>query len=101
VAATDEAAVEKLASGGRRKAVRLMTEATSNLTTHLMMRWKALEKELLVKYMDGNVKVQAEDGSYKTITPDGNIPVSPGHPAQRERWLRAIVNDHGETLKME
>lgn len=77
-----------------------MTEASSTLTTHLMRRWKELEKELLVKYMDGNVKVTDEQGNYKMITPGGTIPVSPQHPEQRERWLRGIVEDHGETIIM-
>ena len=101
VAETDAAALKKMEKGNRKKAIKLMTDASSELTTHLMKRWKELEKELLVKYLDGNVKVQGEDGKYKIITPDGNIPVSPKHPEQRERWLRGIVQDHGETLKME
>lgn len=100
IAETDEAAVAKLANGSRKKAVKLMTEASSNLTSHLMKRWKNLERELLVKFLDGNVKVE-ENGKYKMTTPDGDIPVSPGHPLQRERWLRAVVQDHGETLKAE
>ena len=87
-----------LVKGNRRKAVKAMTEASSSLTSHLMTRWKELEKTLLVKYMDGNVKVQGEDGKYKMTTPDGDIPVQPEHPKQRERWLKGIVNDHGKTL---
>ncbi len=99
VAETDKAALNYLDKGNRRKAVKVMTEASSNLTTHLMTRWKELERELLVKFMDGNVKVQGEDGKYKMTTPDGDIPVQPQHPAQRERWLKGIVNDHGDILK--
>lgn len=100
VAATDETVVNLLSRNNKKKAVRVMTEASSTLTTHLMRRWKELEKELLVKYMDGNVKVTDEQGNYKMITPGGTIPVSPQHPEQRERWLRGIVEDHGETIIM-
>ena len=97
---TDFKASRYLWDGKRKKAIKEMTEASSDLATHLMMRWKALEKELLVNYMDGNVKVM-EGGKYKMTTPDGAIPASPAHPAQRERWLRGIVNDHGEILEAE
>ena len=98
VAETDQKALDYLVKGNRRKAVKTITEASSELASHMMRRWKELEKELLVKYMDGNVKVQGEDGKYKMTTPDGDIPVQPQHPEQRERWLKGIVNDHGETL---
>ena len=50
--------------------------------------------------MDGNVKVKDEAGNYKMTVPGGDIPASPKHPAQRERWLKGIVNDHGETLQV-
>ncbi|MBQ9584132.1 MAG: C69 family dipeptidase [Bacteroidales bacterium] len=100
VAETDAAVLKLLEKGNRRKAVRLMTEATSNLATHLIVRWKQLEKEMLVNYMDGNIKVTDSDGRYKMNTEGSDIPASPKHPAQRERWLRGIVNDHGTTLEV-
>ena len=100
VEATDKKAAKYMESGQRKKAVKAMTETSSALASHLMVRWKELEKELLVKYLDGNVKVTGSDGAYKMTTPGGNIPVQPEHPAQRERWLRGIVKDHGETLKV-
>lgn len=98
IAATDAKALELVQKGRNKRAVKLMTETSSSLATRLLVRWKELEKELLVKYMDGNVKVQDKQGNYKTINNEGKVPVSPEHPVQRERWLRAIVNDHGETL---
>ena len=100
VAETDAKAKALLDKGNRKKAVKIMTEATSGLATHLMKRWKELEKELLVDFMDGNVKVKDEAGNYKMTVPGGDIPASPKHPAQRERWLKGIVNDHGETLQV-
>ena len=101
IAATDAKALELVQKGRNKRAIKLMTETSSSLATTLLMRWKELEKDLLVKYMDGNVKVQDGQGGYKTINDEGKVPVSPEHPAQRERWLRAIVNDAGETLVAE
>ncbi len=75
-----------------------MTETTQSLADDMMARWHRLENDLLVKYLDGNVKVQDENGEYVKLHPDTRIPVSPEHPAQREHWLRAIVRDHGDVL---
>ena len=98
IEATDMKAAAYMENGRRKKAVNAMTETSCQLASQLMVRWKELEKELLVKYLDGNVKVVGSDGKYKMTTPGGDIPASPGHPAQRERWLKGIVKDHGETL---
>ncbi len=48
-------------------------------------RWKKLGEDLLVKYMDGNVK-----------DTQGNIT----HPKYPDSWYRAIVKDHGEVIKV-
>jgi dipeptidase len=47
-------------------------------------RWRTLGTELLVKYMDGNVK--SEFGEAK-------------HPPYPESWYRRIVEDNGEELR--
>ena len=99
VAETDATALRLLEKGNRRKAVKVMTEASSELASSLMIRWKELEREMLVKYMDGNVKATDRDGRYKMNCEGTKIPASPGHPKQRERWLQGIVKDHGETLE--
>ena len=98
---TDRKAAAALDKGNRRKAVNAMTETSSKLASHLISRWKEIEREMLVKYLDGNVKVTDKDGSYKMNTEGSNIPASPQHPAQRERWLRGIVGDHGDTIIVE
>ncbi len=48
-------------------------------------RWKKLGEDLLVKYMDGNVK-----------DAQGNVT----HPKYPEYWYRAIVQDHGPVIKV-
>ena len=50
--------------------------------------------------MDGNVKVQNEDGSYQRNIEGSRIPISPEHPDFPERWLMGIVHDNGEVLKV-
>ncbi len=98
VAETDEQALRLVEKGKVKKAKKLMTETTECLADDMMARWHRLENALLVKYLDGNVKVQDENGEYVKLHPDTDIPASPEHPAQREHWLRAIVRDHGDVL---
>ena len=100
VSSTDAEVVRLLEKGNRKKAVRKMTETSSDLASALIIRWKKLEKELLVKYMDGNVKVTDENGNYKMLEEGGSIPASPAHPKQRQRWLKGIVEDHGDVIEM-
>ncbi|MBP5210303.1 MAG: dipeptidase, partial [Bacteroidales bacterium] len=98
VAKTDAMAVKMLNAGNRKMAIDLISETSNKLAEKMFNRWKELENDLLVKYMDGNIKRVNEDGSYVT-RPDTKIP-SVEQPQQRETWLRAIVNDRGETLKV-
>ena len=89
-----------LSSGNGRSAHVAMTEFCSDRCGHLMKEWKEMENYLLVKFMDGNIKRQNEDGSFQDNGSGRDIPKSPMHPKFRERWLRSIVNDHGETIRM-
>ena len=88
-----------LASGNGRTAHIAMTEFCRDRCDRLMKEWRALENYLLVKFMDGNVKRQNEDGSFKDNGSGKDIPASPMHPKFRERWLRAIVQDHGDIVR--
>jgi hypothetical protein len=58
-----------------------------------------LEEFLLIKFIDGNIKQQNEDGTFKDNGSGKGIPARPINDIPRERWLRAIVKDHGEVMK--
>ncbi|MBR4212471.1 MAG: C69 family dipeptidase [Bacteroidales bacterium] len=89
-----------LAGGNSRSAHIAMTEFCRDRCERLMSDWKELENYLLVKFMDGNVKRQNADGSFRDNGSGKDIPASPLHPKFRERWLRAIVQDHGDVVKV-
>ncbi|MBO4768320.1 MAG: C69 family dipeptidase [Bacteroidales bacterium] len=99
LAAQDAKMARLLEAGNLRSAKTAMTEFCANRTEEMMKRWENLSNYLLVKYMDGNIKRQNDDGSFKDNGSGKNIPASPIHPKFRERWLRGIVNDHGEVIK--
>lgn len=62
------------------------------------VRYKELGDYLLVKFLDGNIKKQNENGEFMR-TPVGK-PVSPDFGGYDEKYFRAIVNDAGERLKV-
>ena len=95
----DQMALQLLKDSKRPEALSMLTEVSCGLAQRMMTRWQQLENELLVKFTDGNIKVQNPDGSYKLETEDMDIPASPEHPDFPERWLRGIVQDHGDILE--
>jgi dipeptidase len=62
-----------------------LTQYAAKTTEQLMTRWKKLGEFLIWKYLDGNVRNEKGE-----VT----------HPKAPEDWLRCIVKDHGETIKM-
>ena len=88
-----------LNSGNGRSAHIAMTEFCRDRCDRLMKEWRALENYLLVKFMDGNIKRQNEDGSFQDNGSGKDIPYRPLHPKFRERWLRAIVQNHGDIVR--
>jgi dipeptidase len=62
-----------------------LTQYAGKQTEELMTRWKKLGEFLIWKYLDGNVRNEKGE-----VT----------HPKAPEDWLRCIVKDHGEVIKM-
>ena len=100
VAEQDAPALKMLEGGNRGQAVRMLTEFCARRSQTLFNTWNDLSNYLLVKYMDGNVKRQNEDGSFQDNGSGKPIPASPIHPKFRERWLRAVVKDHGDVMEV-
>ncbi len=78
------------------RAVEYLTDYSVETAEKTVSRWKDLYGYLLVKYMDGNIKVE-KDGQFAR-NPYGvaEFPEQPDYP---EFWLRAIVKDHREAIK--
>ena len=62
--------------------------------------WVALEEELLVKFIDGNVKPQNEDGSFKHSKYSEKIPDKIEQPGYTDHWKEVVANDAGEVLQV-
>ena len=100
VAQQDAKALKMLESGNERQAARMLTEFCAKRSQTLFDTWNDLSNYLLVKYMDGNIKRQNEDGSFQDNGSGKPIPVYPLQPKFRERWLRAVVKDHGDVIEV-
>lgn len=66
----------------------------------LFSKWQDLDKYLLVKYIDGNVKVQNPDGSFKDNGFDPSVPEFPIQEPYSEKWMENVVRDNGDVLRI-
>ena len=63
-------------------------------------RWVALEQLLLVKFIDGNVKAQNEDGSFVTNGHTDHIPAKISQPGYTDKWKETVAKDHGKVIEV-
>lgn len=71
---------------------------SSYAARQLFRRWKELDKYLLVKYIDGNIKRQNPDGSFQNNGYSKSIPASPIQEPYNDKWKEQVVKDHGKVL---
>ena len=82
-----------VAKGKTRKAIKAMTDYTVNTAQEQFEAWKALEELLLVKFIDGNVKAQEADGSFKHSKYHSGTPDGLTQPGYTEAWKRAAARE--------
>ena len=82
-----------------KKKAKIATEFSTSTAQSLFDIWANLDKYLMVKYIDGNVKGEDENG----FMDNGNGKDIPGEieqPGYSEKWKRAVAADHGKTLEV-
>lgn len=94
-----DAAAEILYKDSPEMAVNFLTDYSVNTAQALFNRWVELDRYLLVKYIDGNVKKENANGFIDNGN-GVNIPVMPNFPGYNEKWKRAVAKDNGEILKV-
>ena len=95
----DAKAAELVAKGKTRKALKLLTEYSVDTAQEQFAAWTKLEELLLVKFIDGNIKAQAEDGSFLHSEYSEGIPVKISQPGYTDRWKAAVARDNGKILE--
>ena len=80
-----------------KQAIAYLTSYSVTAGNATVSAWKKLGEYLLVKYHDGNVKKE-KDGKFE----DNGYgqPVMPYQPGVPEWWLREIVREHGDKIKV-
>jgi dipeptidase len=82
-----------------KKQAKIATEFSTSTAQSLFDIWVNLDKYLMVKYIDGNVKGEDENG----FMDNGNGKDIPGkieQPGYTEKWKRAVAADHGKILEV-
>ena len=82
------------------KLIKYVTDYSVNTAQRQFADWSKLEVELLVKFMDGNVKPQNEDGSFKHSEHSQGMPESVEWPGYTELWKQTVAQEHGETIRV-
>lgn len=80
------------------KAREFLTNYSVNTAQGLFDKWVALDRYLLVKFMDGNVKKQDANGCFLNNGYSKSIPEFPMQPGYSEKWKRAVKEDAGARL---
>lgn len=62
--------------------------------------WKTMEEILLVKFIDGNIKAQNEDGSFVHNDYTETIPGGIQYGGYNENWKAAVATQNGEILEV-
>ena len=99
-----DAKLLKLYGKGNRRALRKVRKALTRYSVETAQRqfdvWTALEQELLVKFMDGNVKAQDENGQFLHSQYNAGAPEGLLHPDYTEKWKEAVARDHGNVIEV-
>ena len=77
----------------------LATRLSTNTAQDQFYRWRELEETLLVKFIDGNVKAQDEDGSFRHSQWSEGIPDGLEWPGYTQKWKDVVAKDHGKVLE--
>ena len=96
-----DAKLSKLVERGRiRKARKLMTKYTVETAQAQFAAWTKLEELLLVKFIDGNIKAQAADGSFLHTEHGPGFPDKLEYGGYNDIWKAAVARDpHSPVLE--
>lgn len=82
----------------QRRMVKEATRFSVDNAQKLFQRWAELDKYLMVKYIDGNVKGEDENGFINNGY-DKNVPGKIEWPGYTDKWKEAVAKDAGNVLR--
>ena len=81
------------------EAAAVLNAYTLQMFTEVTTSYRTLGDTLLVKFLDGNIKTQDDEGNF-VRTPEG-FPYKPKYGGYNERYYRQIVDSEGDRLRVE
>ena len=78
---------------------RLLTKYSVDTAQKMFKEWQALEINMTVKFIDGNVKAQNADGSFRHTDFSAGIPDGLTQPGYTDVWKEAVVHFHGDVIE--
>ncbi len=93
----EKKAVELLKTD-KQKAVDFLTDYSISQAQNALSEWKALGEKLIIKYMDGVIKKEDNDGKFKYN--QYGSPEYPNRPFLDDNTYRRIINETGDKLKV-
>lgn len=93
-----DAAATALYKTDPQQARNFLTDYSVNAGFNTFTKWNELDRYLLVKHIDGNVKKE-KDGKF--LYNGYTQPASPSQPGYSEAWKRAVAEDTKDLLKVE
>lgn len=97
--AENEAAFLEIYKKSPKKAVKAMTDFSVSEADALFDKWEKLDKYVLVKYVDGNIKKQNADGSFESFPGRDWTVVDPDCKGLSDAYKKAVVGERGDLLK--
>ena len=76
-----------------------LTSYSVSTADAIFSAWKKMEETLLVKFIDGNVKAQNEDGTFVHSPESESIPDGLTQHGYTEYWKEAVAHFHGDVVK--
>lgn len=83
-----------------KKKAQIATKFSAEHAQLLFDTWTMLDKYLMVKYIDGNVKGEDENGKFIDNGNGKDIPGKIEQPGYSEKWKRAVAADNGRILEV-
>lgn len=87
-----------LADTTNKKIRKLLTRYSVTTAQDQFNTWRQMEETLLVKFIDGNVKAQNEDGSFKRN--EEGLAEGLEQPGYTDFWKEAVAKFHGEVAEI-
>ena len=85
--------------GTMKKIRKMLTNYSVGTAQKQFECWTQLEQELLVKFIDGNIKEQDENGEFIPSEYSKGVPGKISQPGYTDKWKEATAKDNGTILE--